>query len=158
MQPKLVPDPFLILLNKTKQPLHERNYFKNKVFRKKIIKKPWKSWVCLFLLSPVPFNRQDCEKLKGPGRSYQSLFGLQNKFKKIPLLLHFLVFLWCITSPSMMMQSKAVFELFKKLHLLIYISQCMASYIIHLCFWIWKAWLVREKLQKVEYLQNEKSI
>ena len=29
---KLAPDPFLILLNNPKQPLHARNSFKNKVF------------------------------------------------------------------------------------------------------------------------------
>ena len=29
---KLVPDPFLILLNTPKQPLDTRNFFKNKVF------------------------------------------------------------------------------------------------------------------------------
>ena len=37
---KLAPDPFLILLNNLKQLLHARNYFKNKVFGKRIIKKP----------------------------------------------------------------------------------------------------------------------
>ena len=29
---KLVPDPFLILVNNPKQPLHARNSFKNKIF------------------------------------------------------------------------------------------------------------------------------
>ena len=29
---KLVPDPFLILLNNPKQPLYARNPFKNKIF------------------------------------------------------------------------------------------------------------------------------
>ena len=29
---KLVPDPFLILLNNLKQPLHARNYFTNRIF------------------------------------------------------------------------------------------------------------------------------
>ena len=29
---KLFPDPFLILINNPKQPLHARNYFKNKIF------------------------------------------------------------------------------------------------------------------------------
>ena len=28
----VVPDPFLILVNNTKQPLHERNSFENKIF------------------------------------------------------------------------------------------------------------------------------
>ena len=29
---KLVPDPFLILLNNPKQPLHAGSFFKNKIF------------------------------------------------------------------------------------------------------------------------------
>ena len=39
-----------------------------------------------FLLNPVPFNGQNCQKQKGPGTSDQSFFRLQNKFRKIPLL------------------------------------------------------------------------
>ena len=42
MTQKLVPEPFLILLNNPKQPLHARNSFKNKKFWKQIIKKPLK--------------------------------------------------------------------------------------------------------------------
>ena len=40
MNQKLVPDPFLVLVNNPKQPLHARNSFKNKIFSKRIIKKP----------------------------------------------------------------------------------------------------------------------
>ena len=40
---RLVPDPFLILVNNPQQPLHARNYFKNKIFQKRIIEKPYKS-------------------------------------------------------------------------------------------------------------------
>ena len=39
-----------------------------------------------FLPNPVPFNGQSYQKQKGPGTSDQSLFRLQNKFRKIPLL------------------------------------------------------------------------
>ena len=35
---------------------------------------------------PSPFLRQIYQKQIGPGTSDQSLFGLQNKFRKIPLL------------------------------------------------------------------------
>ena len=38
------------------------------------------------LSNPVPFNRQNYQKQKGPGTSDQSLFRLRNKFRKIPLL------------------------------------------------------------------------
>ena len=40
---KLVPDLFLVLVNNSKQPLHARNYFKNKIVGIRIIKKLLKS-------------------------------------------------------------------------------------------------------------------
>ena len=39
-----------------------------------------------FLLNPVPFNRQNYQKQKGPGTSDHLLFKLRNKIRKIPLL------------------------------------------------------------------------
>ena len=43
--------------------------------------------VTLFFLSnPVPFNRQNYQKQKGPGTSDKSLLRLRNKFRKTPLL------------------------------------------------------------------------
>ena len=77
---KLAPDPFLILLNNPKQPLHARNSFKNKVFYKKIIKK----LTLFFLSNSVPVNGQSYQKQKGTETSHQSLFRSQNKFRKIP--------------------------------------------------------------------------
>ena len=38
------------------------------------------------LLNPFPFNGQSYQKQKGLGTSDQSLFWLQNKSSKIPLL------------------------------------------------------------------------
>ena len=69
MHQKLVPDPFFILVNNPKQPLHARNSFKNMIFSKKIIKNPLKS--LFFLLNPVPFKRQSSQKQKGSGTSDQ---------------------------------------------------------------------------------------
>ena len=86
MQQKLVPDLLVILVNNPREPLHERNYFKSKIFWKRIIKKALKKTTFYFLSNPVPFNRQIYQKQKGPGTSDQLLFWLQNKFKKIPLL------------------------------------------------------------------------
>ena len=76
MQQKLVPDLFIILVNNPKQPLHAKNYFQ----------KTLKKVTSFFLSNPVPFNRQNYQKQKGPGTSDQSLYRLQNKFRKIPLL------------------------------------------------------------------------
>ena len=45
-----------------------------------------KKLTIFFLSNPVPFNGQIYQKQKGPGTSNQSLFRLQNKFRKIPLL------------------------------------------------------------------------
>ena len=39
-----------------------------------------------FFLNPVLFNGQSYQKQKEAGTSEQTLFGLQNKFRKIPLL------------------------------------------------------------------------
>ena len=59
-----------------------------------------------------------------------------------------------------MMQYKAVFELFQKLHLQIYVSQFMTLQIIPLPFVLLYLEIVErkeKKLQKSEYFQNEKS-
>ena len=84
MQQKLVPDLFIILLNNPKQPLHARNDFKG--ILKEDYQKALKKVISFFLSNPVPFNTQNYQKQKGPGTSDQSLFRLQNKFIKIPLL------------------------------------------------------------------------
>ena len=44
-----------------------------------------KKLTLFFLLNPVPFNIQSYKKRKRPGANDQSLFNLQNKFRKIPL-------------------------------------------------------------------------
>ena len=45
----------------------------------------------IFLLSPVPFNGQSYQKQYGPGTSDRLVFRLQNKFRKIPLLVIYYV-------------------------------------------------------------------
>ena len=50
------------------------------------LSKSLKKVTLIFLLNLIPFNGQSYEKKKGPGTSDQSLFRLQNKFIKIPLL------------------------------------------------------------------------
>ena len=48
--------------------------------------KALKKLTLFFLLNPVPFNGQSYQKQKGPETSDQSVFRLQNKFRKIDLL------------------------------------------------------------------------
>ena len=52
----------------------------------RLLSKSLKKVTLFFLLNPFPFNGQNCQKQKGPGTSDQSFFRLQNKFRKIPLL------------------------------------------------------------------------
>ena len=52
----------------------------------RLLSKSLKKVTLFFLLNPVPFNGQNCQKQKGPGTSDQSFFRLKNKFRKIPLL------------------------------------------------------------------------
>ena len=84
---RLVPDPVLILVNSPKQPLHARNFFLKKDILKEDYQKTLKKLTIFFMSHPVPFNGQNYKKQKGPGTSNQSLFRLQNKFRKIPLLI-----------------------------------------------------------------------
>ena len=49
--------------------------------------KALKKLTLFFLLNPVSFNGQSYLKQKRPGTSDQSLFRLQNNFRKIPLLI-----------------------------------------------------------------------
>ena len=48
--------------------------------------KALKKVISFFLSNPVPFNRQNYQKQKGPGTSDQSLLRLHKKFRKFPLL------------------------------------------------------------------------
>ena len=50
------------------------------------LSKSLKKATFFFHSNPVPFNRQIYRKQKGSGTTDQSLFGLRNKFRKIPLL------------------------------------------------------------------------
>ena len=50
------------------------------------LSKSLKKVTSFFLSNPVPFNRQNYQKQKGTGTSDQPLFRLQNKFRKILLL------------------------------------------------------------------------
>ena len=61
--------------------------FKIRYFQEGLLKSFKMKKLTLFLLSnPVPFNGQDYERQKRPETSDQLLFRLQNKFRKILLL------------------------------------------------------------------------
>ena len=55
---------------------------------KRAFSKSLKMSTLVFLSNPVPFNEQNYQKQKGPGTRDQALLGLQNKFRKIPLLFY----------------------------------------------------------------------
>ena len=133
MHQKLVPDPFLILLNNPKQPLHARKSFKNKTFWKRIIKKPLKSqlfsffWIQSLLMDKVIKNKRGL-KLATSRSSIHYISSGQ--------------VWWC--------NAKQFFSYFKN-----YICKFMhvnswhhKLFHFHLSFWIWKVWKGREKITK----------
>ena len=69
--------------------MNRRHSIENRVFLKEDYQRALKSLTLFLLLNPVPFNEQSYEKQKGPGTSDQSLFKLQNKLRKIPLLVRY---------------------------------------------------------------------
>ena len=96
-----------------------------------------------FLLSKlVPFNEQSYLKQKGSGTSDQSLLRLQNKFRKIrSLVIYYLTKFDDKNYFCKYMQANSWH------HILFH---------FHLSFWVWEVWKGK-KIQKFEYLQNEKS-
>ena len=63
-------------------------FLKIRYFKRGILKslRALEKSILFFLSNPVPFNGQNYQKQKGSETSDQLLFRLQNKFKKIPLL------------------------------------------------------------------------
>ena len=64
------------------------------------LSKSLKKITSFVLSNPVPSNRQNYQKQKGPGTSDQWLFRLQNKFSKISLLVMHYLFLFLFLSVS----------------------------------------------------------
>ena len=65
MHQNLVPDPFFILVNNPKQSLHARNFFKNKIFWKGIIKNFLKSWLYFFFQTLCPLTDKVIKNKRG---------------------------------------------------------------------------------------------
>ena len=112
-----------------------------------------KKLTILFLLNPVPFNGQSYQKQKGPGTSNHSLFRLQNKFRKIPLLVIYYLtkFDDIILSSFRVIPKITSANLCKPIHDIINYSTSIWP------FEVGKCGEEGKKLQKFEYVENEKS-
>ena len=116
--------------------MHARNSFKNKMFWKDY-KKALKKLTLIFLSNPVPFNGKSYQKQKEPGTGDQSLFKLQNKFRKITLsVIYFLT--------KFLSYSKYYICKFMQAN-----SWHHKLFHFHLSFWIWKVWKGKEKITKI---------
>ena len=115
--------------------------------------KALKKLTLFFLSNPVPFNGQSYQKQKGSGTSDQSLFRLQNKFRKIPLfIIYYLTKFDDVMWSSFWVIAKIESaNLCKSIHDII-------NYFSSICpFESGKCGKEGQKLQKIEYLKNEKS-
>ena len=146
MHQKLVPDPLFILINNSKQPLHAMSFFKTSYFERGLSK-------TFFLSNPVSFNGQSYQKQKWPGNSDLSLFRLRNKFTKIYLLVIYYLtkFDGIIQSSFWVIPNIAPANLCKPINDII-------NYSTSICLSESGKWGKEEKkLQKIGYLENEKS-
>ena len=117
-------------------------------FERGLSKSLKKKLTLLFLSNPVPLNVQSFQKQKGPGTSYQSLFKLQNKFRKIPLLV---IYYLTKFDGFLVIQKITSANLLQPIHDII-------NYSTSICpFESGKFGKEGEKLQATEYLKNEKS-
>ena len=113
---------------------------------------PLKKSTLFLLLNPVPFSVQSYQEQKGPGTSDKLLFSLLNKFGKIPLLVIYLADqVWWFNIKQLLSYFKNYFCKFMQA------NSWHKLFHFHLSFCIWKVWKGREKIQKLEYLENEKS-
>ena len=71
------------MVNKPKNSLHERNFFKTR-YCERSSSKTLKTLTLFFVLNPFPFNGQSCQKKQKESRTRdKSLFRLQKKLTKI---------------------------------------------------------------------------
>ena len=115
--------------------------------------KAFKRVTLFFLSNSVSFNRQNYQKQKGPGTSDQLLFRLQNKFRKIPLLVMYYLTkfddviysgFWVILKIKSVNLCKPIYDII--------------NYSTSICpSESGKCGKEGKKLQKSEYLENEKS-
>ena len=115
--------------------------------------KSLKKLTLLFLLNPVPFSGQSYQKQKGPGTTDQLPFRLRNKFTKISFLVIYYISdqVWWYNIKWFLSYSKN------------YTCQLMQAVSWYhkfsasiFPFESWKSGKEVEKLQKYEYLENEK--
>ena len=118
------------------------------------LSKSLKKLTIFFLPNPFPFNGQSYQKQKGSRTSNQSLFRLQSKFRKIPLLvLHYLTkFDDIILSSFRVIPKITSANLCKSIHDIINYSTSIWP------FEFGKCGIEGKNLQKFEYLENEKSL
>ena len=105
--------------------------------------------ISFFLLNPFPFNCQNYQKQKGFGTSDQSLFRLQNKFRKIPLLV-----MYYMTKFDNIYNLKRVLSYSKSYDTSLWHHKLFH---FHLPFWTWAVWKGREKITKIWISENGKS-
>ena len=145
MHQKLVSDPFLLLANISKQPSHARNYFKNKIFWKRIIKKFLKSHLYFFfqtqslLMDKVIKNKRCLELVTRRSKDCETS-------SKIMLLV-----IYYLTKFDDVINIKRFLRYSKN-----YICKLMQANLwhhklfhFHLPFCIWKLWKGREKITKI---------
>ena len=116
------------------------------------LSKSLKKLTIFFLSNLAPFNGQSYQKQKGPGTSNQSLFRLQNKLRKIPLLVIYYLtkFDDIILSSFRVIPKITPANLCKPIHDIINYSTSIWA------FEVGKCGKEGRKLQKFEYLENEK--
>ena len=115
--------------------------------------KALKKSTSFFLPNSAPFNGQWYQKQKGPGTSDQSLFRLRNKFRKIilPVIYYLTKFDDVIYSSFWVIPKTASVNLCKTIYDIITYSTSICPSVTGNCGKEGK------KLQKFEYLENEKS-
>ena len=148
--PKAIPDPFLILLNNSEQPLHARISFKNEIFWKRIFKKPLKSYFYLF------FRTQSLligKLIKRGLELMTSCFQVMKQVQKYSFICYILSSqVWWRNAEQFLSYPKNYIWKFME------VNSWHKLFHFYLSFRIWKVWKGREKITKIWITQEQKEL
>ena len=109
----------------------------------------------IFPFEPSPLQWTIYQKQKEPGTCDLSLFRLQNKFRKMPLLIRYILLdqvWWCNIKRFLNYSKNYICKIMQDN------SWHHKSFHFYLSFWIWKVWKGRWKSQKIWICREQKEL
>ena len=150
---RLLPDPFLTLVNNPKKWLRARNSFKNKIFWKRIIKEPSKSRLYIFFWTQSLLMDKVFPK-KWAWNYWPVTLQVTKQVQKNSFISYILSDqVWRYNIKWFLSYSKNYICKFMQAN-----SWHYELFHFHLPFWVWKVWKRRDKKTKIWISRERKEL